>query len=115
MAFVDDPAVTVLNIDGQNFRAVVQLQGFKIGGKNVHAVPIDQLSDTNVSARFQVMQLIPREPKMSDDADWEWNKGYEKFRLLHAPIYETSGHLIITFNPDVQPPQSTRDTSKIKG
>jgi hypothetical protein len=109
-AFVaGDPAATILLSDGLPFLAVVSIHRIQIGPRTVHSLAHSHLTDMDVRIHFQVLHLVSRECQDGEDSesigsrryDWHWDRQFEKFGKLVAPIYEYPGRLFVPINPDM--------------
>lgn len=96
----DDPALTLLRVDGLLFLAVVQICEIKNGSQSVCSISLEDLCSTAVRVRFEVLSIRPVPPSADNgNIDWEWTGRFEKFRSTMR--LETEGKAIHPIDPEL--------------
>lgn len=95
----DDPITTVLRCDRQLFLAMAKVVALKVDGKRTHSMPLQNLSNSNVTVSLQVFILRPKETAEGDQNDWIWNREYEHFDGAKAALIDVPGRLTHLINP----------------
>ncbi|GJE96106.1 hypothetical protein PsYK624_122990 [Phanerochaete sordida] len=97
---IEDPIVTVLQVNNLYFTAIVQLTRIILDGVNVQFIRSAQVSEPNVSFRGRIMVLIPRESSHQPDGpDWEWSGAYASSQDVDS----IQGILVEPIDPDMLP------------
>ncbi len=94
----DDPAVTLLRIDGLLFLAVVEICDIRRGGQSMCSLAVQELRSPDVRVKFEVLSLRGITPSAENgESDWEWMGQSEKFRT--SVTCEVEGRAILPIDP----------------
>lgn len=74
----DDPAITLVRVDGLLFLAIVQICDIKCAGQSMCSLTVEDLVLDNVRVKFEILALRSIEPTTDNrEADWEWTYLYK--------------------------------------
>ncbi|GJE96780.1 hypothetical protein PsYK624_129860 [Phanerochaete sordida] len=97
---IEDPIVTVLQVNNLYFTAIIQLTRIILDGLNVQFIRTAQISEPNVSFRGRIMVLVPRESSHQPDGpDWEWSGAYASSQDVDS----IQGMLVEPIDPEMLP------------
>lgn len=108
----DDPAITLVRVDGLLFLAIIQICDIKCGGQSTCTLRVEELASADVRVKFEVLSLRPISPSVDNrEADWMWNGRFEPFRS--SSTREVEGRAIQPINPQLASDVTLRTTGGI--
>jgi hypothetical protein len=98
---IGDPAVTVVQCEGQYFLAVIQINEILFDTSPVLEISPRFLMEPAVTVQFQIYQVVEtsKDDPDVDGADWKWN------RKLERAVLKTKGSFIQVINPAIAIPE----------
>lgn len=107
----DDPAITLVRVDGLLFLAIIQICDIKCAGQSTCSLKVEDLALDNVRVRFEILSLRPISPTAENrEADWEWTGRFVSFRA--SSTREVEGRAIQPIDPQLVSNLTSRATSR---
>lgn len=107
----DDPAITLMRVDGLLFLAIVQICDIKCAGQSTCSLKVEDLALDNVRVRFEILSLRPIAPTPENrEANWEWTGRFVSFRA--SSTREVEGRAIQPIDPQLVSNLISRTTSR---
>ncbi|KAI0717922.1 hypothetical protein C8Q72DRAFT_155136 [Fomitopsis betulina] len=99
MLGLDDPAITLVRVDGLLFLAVIQICDIKCAGQSTCSLKVEDLALDNVRIKFEILSLHSIVPTPDNcEADWEWTGC---FASTHSTMREVKGQAIQLIDPQL--------------
>lgn len=98
---IGDPAVTVVQCEGQFFLAIIQINEILFDSSPLLEISPRFLMEPTVTIQFQIYQIVEtsQHDLDIDGADWKWN------RRLERTVLKTAGSFIQVISPAIAVPE----------
>ncbi|KAH9851877.1 hypothetical protein C2E23DRAFT_886092 [Lenzites betulinus] len=108
----DDPAITLVRVNGLLFLAIIQICDIKCGGQSTCSLKVEELTSADVRIKFGILALHSVIPTVDNrESDWKWNGRFESFHSTSTR--EVEGRAVQPIDPQLVSDLTLRATGGI--